>query len=360
MKEINSLLPIAKEEEKSFAVKISAIFPTYYRVKNDFVSTLSKQQLCAEQTDNITTTTGSSSNMSKKKLTFIKRSRTGPGNSPPNSSSPVSRRPIADKAAERHRHNLDSSLPTSPTTPTLVDSLNIEVPHDIKITSSLSSLSSLPSSSSGLHTTVLHSVSPILSKRDMASRGLVRTGSTKSSSPSKKPDVWDFNQFMDKRVSIRSDPGERKREGSGLLNRSPRSSGMSTPQQKSPTLASRSSDGEFSPSKTGKDGPVFTYDTTNSPQSSRGSYPLPKSPLRTPLRKGVTGIKKNTISLPSHVRHNIMSIPEKVSVMSRFTLSYSGGEGRKAGYHRRMESSVHITIRPSLCFENFNIASVIG
>ena len=232
---------------------------------------------------------------------------------------------------------LDSAL--SP----IVDTLNIDVPQGLK------GVFTLPRG---------HRRSPVVTKREKV--GLSRTGSTKF--PAKCLEEWDFNQFDEKRASIRSDPGERKRDGGGVLNRSPRASGVSTPLQKSPSIASRTgslADEPISPSRVSRDGgTVFTYDRTSSPRlSSAGS----SSPLRAAGKKGPAVIKKNNISLPSDLRHNALTIsPTEVTVLGTFTLKYSGGEGGKAGYHRRTESSIKVKVRPSLYFDSFNIASVVG
>ena len=352
---INTLLPIGKNEKRNFLVEIVAKFPTYYRVKNDFVSTLSRQQPYAEH--------GASMPLPEEpipqKIPFKRKGSPATKRSPPRNSpdgSPVGKQPpekLKDLTKHPHHlHMLDQPLsaPAVVGTPKLMDSLNIDFPKVSKVTSSLQT-STVPSS-------LIHGMSPIVSKRGIPN--LSRVGSTKSSR--KHYDEWDFNQFMDKRASIRSDPGECKREGGGIFSRSPRGSGISTPLQKSPSRSgSLFDDTEFSPLKTGKEGGIFTFNNQNSsPRLSVGSLSSQKSPSRTPHRKGATAIKKNVISLPSDLRHNTPSIlPTEVPVLASFTLHYSGGEGRKAGYHRRMESSVKVKVCPSLYFDDFHISSVI-
>ena len=235
--------------------------------------------------------------------------------------------------------------------PSLVDSLNIDVPQASKV---------VLSSPASRHPALVHGLSPLRQKR--GSLTLSGTGSPKSHW---QDNEWDFNQFTHKRASIRSDPGDCKQGGSGLFNRSPRSSRVLTPVHKSPSVASRAGslldDPEYSPFTSGIEGAIFTFnDKSGSPRLS-GSSTSPKSPAWNPLRKGVAGIKKGTISQPSDLRHNVHAIlPKEVTVVGKFTLKYSGGEGGEAGYHRRMESSIRVKVRPSLYFEEFSIASVEG
>ena len=242
-------------------------------------------------------------------------------------------------------------------TPNLMDSLNIDIPK----VSNLALAASPPSSSSSL----LHGISPVLGKRNFSTLG--RIGSPKTRWQGIMEDEWDFNQYSNKRASIRSDPGERKRDATGFFNRSPRSSEISTPVHKSPSMASRTGGSfddpvEDSPPRTEGEGAIFTFDDrTGSPRASVGAIVPPKSPLKTPLRKGAGVITKGKISQPSDLRHNMANIlPDEVIVKGDFTLKYSGGEGGKAGYYRRMESSVKVKVRPCLYFDKFNIASVEG
>jgi hypothetical protein len=344
--DINSLLPITKTTRRNFFVKINTKFPNYYRVKNDFVYNLTKQ---TSHSDRGTPYILEESVLETQRQPFKKKSspfrssankRSQQGNSPPSSS------PIAKRPPEAGRYRLFSKLPREHVmpcppgymdTPKLMDSLNIDFPQ----TSKVDGYSSLPRTK--FPSVVDGIMSPMAHRR-----GFSRTGSTKSSHW--KESEWDFNQFLDKRASIRSDPGDRKREGSGLLNRSPRSSGMSTPVT---SLTGRTGslieDSEYS---------VLEFDRTNSPRLSGGPQ---KSPARTNVRKGATSINKNVISLPSDLRHNPLAIlPTEVSVLGEFTLRYSGGEGSKVGYHREMVASVRVKVQPSLYFEEFNVALIEG
>jgi hypothetical protein len=354
---VNSLVPFGRKEHRTFVVHIKAKFPTYYRVKNDFVSTLSRQQPCTDQTQSNIVEDGGVSFLTKKLPAYRVASpfRSTAIKKVSGSSASVAKQSLLEQPA-RQVHGLDSSLPS----PTLVDSLNIDVPVRT------SSVASYPSSSDSLPLSIIHGISPLPRKKGRG-MGVARTGSTRSTHNRRlaKYDEWDFNQFGDlKRASIRSDPGDRKREGSGVLTRSPVSSGGSTPLLKSPSLASQTGsfagDGELSPSSVSCDGPAFVYEHLSLPRPSRGS---PKSPAHRPpvVRKGGSGIKKNNISLPSQLRHNTLAIlPNEVAVTARFTLNYSGGDGGKAGYHRQMESSVKVRVHPSLYFDDFGISADPG
>ena len=257
---------------------------------------------------------------------------------------------------------IDSSLPN----PTLVDSLNIDVPSPIRRSSAMSSL---PSSSDSLPSAIIHSISPVPLKKGRG-RGVVRTDSMQSAMATmhhhtsvSSQDEWDFNQFGNQRASIRSDPGDRKRETSSLSSRSPTSSGNTTPLRKSPSLASRTGsltgDGETSPPQ--QSTPTFAYNHSSLPRPSKTAPPKSPSHYRPQIRRGPTNFKKNAISAPSDLRHNTLAIlPTEVAVTNLFLISYSGGDGGKAGYHRQIESTVKVRIHPSLYFDDFNITAETG
>lgn len=243
--------------------------------------------------------------------------------------------PFRSPATQRHQESLARGSPpphtrhfvASSNTLSIMDSLNIDPPK------------------SSSHTSPLK-------------KGYKRAGSTKT----RYKDLNAYEEeldFGDKRASIRSDPGDRKREGSGLFNRSPKASQTSTPVRKSLPpyrMGSSFEDSDTSPSRFGKEGSVFSFsEGSNSPGGSSGS---PKSPVR--VRKGVVGITKNEISQPSDVKHYTPTIPEEVIIKNHFTVKYSGGEGEKAGYHRCMESSIRLKVRPSLYFSEFRVSSSEG
>ena len=328
-------------------------------MKNDFVSTLSKQQPSIDQTSSNIVEDGGISFLTRKLPATSRMTspfRSSVTRKVAGSSASVARQPLLEQPA-RHVHGLDTSLPS----PTLVDSLNIDVPKRASsILSYPSSVESLPSAS------IVHGISPLPRKRGRVS-GVARTGSTRSTHNRRLGnEEWDFNQFGDlKRASIRSDPGDRKREGLVISNRSPYSSGVSTPLFKSPSLASQAesftAEGDISPSGVSREGQAFVYEHTSLPRPSKGS---PKSPAHRPpivARKGGSVIKKNNISLPSQLRHNTLAIlPNEIVVTARFTLTYSGGDGSKAGYHRQMESSVKVRVHPSLYFDDFSVSADSG
>lgn len=284
-------------------------FPAYYRVKNDLMS-LSGDYLVEEST-------AMSHKLSVKKrgspFRSTQRSHEGAKGSPPPNS----------------LHYVVSSK-----TVNIMDSLNIDPPK---------------SSSS--------QVSPLLPKKGYLN--FKRAGSTKS----RFKDLIAYEEeldYGDKRASIRSDPGDRKRETSGLFNRSPKISATSTPIRKSAGVTSRVSsleDSDSSPSGLGKEGFVFNFNE-DSPGYSGGSSGSPRSPVR--VRKAAVAITKKEISQPSDVKHCIVNLPEEVAIKSHFTLKYSGGDGEKAGYQRCMESSIKVKVRPSLYFTEFRISKAEG
>lgn len=303
---IENLLPILKKQQRNFFVDIKAFFPAYYRVKNELMSTALSGEYLVEE-----------SIVMSQKPSIKKRGS-----------------PFRSPATQRHQESLARGSPpphtrhfvASSNTVSIMDSLNIDPPK-----------------SSSPH------VSPF-------KKGYKRAGSTKA----RYKDLNAYEEeldFGDKRASIRSDPGDRKREGSGLFNRSPKGSHTSTPVRKSlpHRVGSSFEDSDSSPSRSGKEGSVFSFNEgSNSPGGSSGS---PKSPVR--VRK-VVGITKNEISQPSDVKHYIPTIPDDVVIKNHFTVKYSGGEGEKAGYHRCMESSIRLKVRPSLYFSEFRVSSSEG
>lgn len=364
--ELNALLPFARKEHRTFSVRIVAKFPPYYRVKNDFVSSLSKQISA------VSLNSSSSGVVEDGGVSFVaKKFPSNPRKLSPFRGSVKKATPNGSPAISRpfrlpgQLEELGSSLPS----PTLVDSLNIEVPH-IRTSSDISSL---PSSAESLPAPVYNSVSPLPRKRGRGSRGVARTGSTRQNRVLGYEEEWDFDQY-DQRASIRSDPGERKREvGRVLSAQSTQSSCDSTPLRKSSSLASRSdslaSGGDtelLSPplpsSQPTREGVDFAYNHSSLPRSPRNSS-SPKSPAhpRNQYRRGPgVSIKNKVISNPSDLRHHVTVLPYDITLVAKFTLNYSGGEGAKVGYHREMESYVKVKVHPSLYFDDFNVTPEQG
>ena len=67
------------------------------------------------------------------------------------------------------------------------------------------------------------------------------------------------------------------------------------------------------------------------------------------------------ISAPKGPLHKAVRRPPKVKpVKGVFLLQYTGGEGSKEGYYRQVTVDVSLTIKPTLIFYNFSVATIKG
>ena len=226
----------------------------------------------------------------------------------------------------------------------LMSSLNLEVPSASVLSSS--------SPSSFSHHYFQHGISP-----KFVMKGSFLSRSPKFSHRTEEQDEWDFDQYS-KRASIRSDPGDRKRDGlSSALSHSPKHVTNPVPVQKSPSAAT----GLY---RTGR-----LHDTLprSKGESNKDSSPrLPGGPFkassRLTTRRSGGGITKQNISAPTgpptHKKPNMLL--KGVTVRGIFTFKYSGGEGEEAGYHRQMSATVDVRVHQSLFFDEFHVSPADG
>ena len=156
---------------------------------------------------------------------------------------------------------------------------------------------------------------------------------------------------LDKRASIRSDPGDRDKGKfrslkftSGSSHTSPTSSFNSIPSDPSLPIAI-----PHTAHTTEHDGGSGSSDSFG-----RSVQGLARNSQGNKGSKGRT-IAKMNISLPKGPLYK--ESPKKVKVVGEFVFEYSGGEGAELGYYRESEANVSVVVRPCLLFEKFDISS---
>ena len=289
--------------------------------------------------------------------------------------SPRSITPTLTSYDERRRERTDGSVDkTEHPRSSLMDSLNLDRPTLPLRTSSgtnerPSSLYRAPPPDSSLKGT--HSVTPSKKARNRVADGGRRDISG-----------WNYGDIefgLDKRASIRSDPGERGEHGErggksrfAYLKSLGKGSAHTSPTSSITTLAvvSDSSHPISIPNAMGMDesdlalrgNPVLKADAhsvrsgglaRNASFQSRTS----KTSTSSLTRGGHSNIDKGDISAPTGpvVKDAVQPVIRKVKVEGKFSFEYSGGVGD--GYYREVTSSVSIMVKPCLLFEQFDVTN---
>lgn len=168
---------------------------------------------------------------------------------------------------------------------------------------------------------------------------------------------------LDKRASIRSDPGDReqgksrvhKSQMGGSSHTSPTSSitGIHTDATHPINIphSKHSVEQEGSGNSTIKVG-------SDSFGKSPGNNLSRNASLQSKGSKGRGGINKGNISLPKGPLYKeVLHSPKRVKVVGEFLFEYSGGQGAAEGYYRETEANVSVLVRPCLLFEQFDVSS---
>lgn len=167
---------------------------------------------------------------------------------------------------------------------------------------------------------------------------------------------------LDKRASVRSDPGDRDRKEKkfrsfkhigGSSHTSPTSSVIS--------IAMDASQPVSIPHHTN----AAEWDTSGSPSfnpgsdsSGKGSLPTTRAAsLQGKTTKGRTSISKTNISLPKGPLYKDVVLPPHKDRVGVFLFQYSGVVGTQEGYYRQAEASIEVDVRPCLLFEQFDIST---
>lgn len=233
----------------------------------------------------------------------------------------------------------------------LMDSLNLDTP----LLDARSNSSTLPN---------FERSSPSSSSHKANSLRRVKDKKSKVGNLKRVLDIDEDIFGLDKRASVRSDPGDRERREkgnkfrglkshmSGSSHTSPTSSIASIPTDASQPISipHRSIDHDVSGS-----GPLFK---TGSDSFGKGQVPLQATNSQGKSAKGRATINKMNISLPKGPLYKeVVQSPKKSRVIGEFRFQYSGGEGAVEGYYREAEASVSVEVRPCLLFEQFDISN---
>ena len=183
----------------------------------------------------------------------------------------------------------------------------------------------------------------------------------------------DFDQYLDKRASIRSDPGDEfapiSRSRFSWKPKGNDSKPNAIP--KSETVAgnmSNLSNGGFNLTEGTQRPPPSVFEPDPEGSASPKSVPAISRVgsgglIKSQNRKSATGgsITKGAISLPTGPLYKaVPHPPSRKKVVGQFVLQYTGGEGATEGYYRETATSVTVNIKPSLIFEQFDLRSVEG
>lgn len=159
-------------------------------------------------------------------------------------------------------------------------------------------------------------------------------------------DDYDFDRFSDKRASIRSEPGDEfstppARHRFSLKPRVVASNSVPIPKSESVTATLASLGDERS---------MFE------PLTGKNTSSLPRT-----INRRSTPITKGNISLPTGpLRRAVPHPPQRKQVYGQFVLEYSGGEGGAEGYYREVTTKVTVNVKPSLIFGQFEVKVVEG
>jgi len=255
----------------------------------------------------------------------------------------------------------------------LMDSLNLERPFQVRSGSETASSGS---------PTLRHPSPPDTS---MKGTHFLTTKKSRSRGEGSRRDIggWNYNDIdfgLDKRASIRSDPGERGEQGErgggksrfaylkslgrGSAHTSPTSSITTlTPPSStdpSPPISIPSAEGTEASDSAGKRAVKSGGLARNSSfqvRSSRGN----SSPSTRGSSGGQSSMVKggststSTGAVPVGLKEATQPVIRKVRVEGKFCFEYSGGVGE--GYYREAVSAIAVTVRPCLLFDQFDVTN---
>lgn len=169
-------------------------------------------------------------------------------------------------------------------------------------------------------------------------------------------DYGDVIFGLDKRASVRSDPGDRDRTekgGSRLMSLRGQMGGSS---QTSPTSSFLATEPINIPNSSS------SSSSNNSPARKTQSL-MRNTSLRGPAHKprggsGTGSVAKGNISLPKGPLYKeVAQPPRKVKAVGEFTFEYSGTAGHAEGYYRETPVNVSVLVHPALVFEQIEVSS---
>lgn len=327
-----AMLPLSPNESSSLCVSVQACMPSGSRVIGDSIAGM--RPALFHETGGIVPL-GRDSSLELTPLVGVASGRTMPtyGNH-----SPVVKR--GGRLLTHRRKASDEGLDrcnTERRSSTLMDSLNLDHPLDLLV-DSRENTNTLPNFGRSSASGSAHKSNSLMHSKKSVKGAHKRVGL----------DYEDVVFGLDKRASIRSDPGDRDKGkfrslkfASVSSHTSPTSSFTSIPTlpiaiPHTVQATEHDAGGNLSSDSFGKSGQGLARN-----QGSKGS-------------KGRT-IAKMNISLPKGPLYK--ESPKKVKVVGEFVFEYSGGEGAALGYYREAEANVSVVVRPCLLFEKFDISS---
>ena len=183
-----------------------------------------------------------------------------------------------------------------------------------------------------------------------------------------KPSGLSYNDVifgLDKRASIRSDPGDRDQGERGKSRPKPRVGGSShtSPTSSISTLSSDATQPISIPHTASHLVAAAHEISSHSPVFKVGSDSLVRAHPHQSLARNAS--LQPRIAKPGLVKGNISSpkgplykeVATKQRVMTEFLLEYSGEAGAAEGYYRVAEATVYVTVNTCLLFEQFDISN---
>lgn len=344
------MVPLWRNKPSSLGVSLHAHLPTGFRLIGDTVAGNTRPALFSE-TGGVVPLTARGSSPVGVDLTQplgVASSGVATRSITPNSS-PTVRRGRANLTAHQRKASNEGLERRERTSSSLMDSLNLDTPlFDVR-----SNSNTLPHS--------LGRSSPSSSAHKASS--LRRTKKPKGSGFQKRAglDYDDVIFGLDKRASVRSDPGDRERREKGKFLKYVGGSSHTSPTSSITSIATDTSLPISIPQHS------VDRDTSGSPLFKLGSESAGKGQVqarnvnlqgRSNLKSGRAPINKLNISLPTGPLYKeVVQSPKRAKVVGEFRFEYSGGEGAGEGYYRETEATVAVNVSPCLLFEQFDISN---
>lgn len=328
-------------------VSIQAHVPNSSRLISNFTTGISRPALFSDTREMVALPTGSNELAPPQ---GVLSGRTTPNYNTTPTSSPIIKRGILGHRRKASNGGLEREEHASTS---LMDSLNLDPPL-LNARANSSTLPNLggrssPSSSSHKYGSLIRSAKKTKGSGYPKNSGL----------------AYDDVIFgLDKRASVRSDPGDREQGERGKF-RLPRShvggSSHTSPTSSVTTISAAASD-STQPISIPHSSHLTEHEVSGSPIFKIGSDSLKSQGFTKNASsqnrgsKGRGNITKGNISLPKGPLYKEV-VHKKVKVVGEFVFEYSGGEGVAQGYYREVEANISVVIRTCIMFEQFDIGN---
>jgi len=197
-------------------------------------------------------------------------------------------------------------------------------------------------------------------KQSKVMRRSIRRSAHKNSGEFSYDDLFDD---LDKRASIRSDPGDVPIPSRHRPTRKPFASDTkSIPIHKSESvavgMASMPSEGAAGSLSQGEQR-MSKLEADSGKNSSVKHFPASRVGSVKPSSKKAGAITKGNISLPKGPLYKaVPRPPTRKKVVGQFVVEYSGGDGETEGYYRETIVNITVYVKPSIIFEKFEVQPV--